>query len=361
MKAIFLITRGDAVGGASIHVKDMARHLIKDGHKAFVLVGQGDTVPALLRQNQVPYQSIPSLVRALSPLKDILALLRIIRILIAKQPDFISAHTSKAGVLGRIAGALLGIPVIYTPHCWSFADNFPNAKLYLLIERICSFLPAQVIAVSHYEQNLGIKSGVCAVENSQTIHNGMPDDNLPQTETSKQPPRLIMVARMDAQKDHQTLIQALGALSHLEWHLSLVGDGPLKHEIHTLAEHVGIQHRIDYRGYSSTVHDELLQAQIFVLVTHWESFPRSILEAMRAGLPVIATNTGGCSESVQDGKTGYITKASDPVDLTEKLKLLICDPSLRYEMGKASHQRYLEQFTFSHMYQKYLNLYKGLT
>ena len=91
-----------------------------------------------------------------------------------------------------------------------------------------------------------------------------------------------------------------------DWILDLVGDGPHEEAVRADAARLGLADRIRFLGLRSDVEALLAQSQLFVLTTHWEGFPRSILEAMRAGLPVIATSVGGIPESVEDGRTGYL-------------------------------------------------------
>ncbi len=360
MRILFILTRGDAVGGASIHVRDMSVRLMQDGHSVHVIVGHGDLVPNLLNEANISFTHLTSMGRSVSPVNDLLALLKISRITSSFHPDLISAHTAKAGALGRLVGRLFAIPTIYTPHCWSFVDEFPNAKLYLTIERCLKHTTDQIIAVSEHERLLGTESGVCNHKNSLTIHNGMPDLPPPFAEPSKPTPNIIMVARIDDQKDHTTLLHALNKIKDLNWSATFVGDGPLKNEIETLADHLKLKQRVSFLGYSKEINAELNKAQIFVLSTRWESFPRSILEAMRQNLPIIATNTGGCAESVKDNHNGFIVSVKDQNALANKLSVLIQDPLLREQMGNASRKRYLDKFHFDIMYRNYETLYKSL-
>jgi glycosyltransferase involved in cell wall biosynthesis len=102
----------------------------------------------------------------------------------------------------------------------------------------------------------------------------------------------------------------------------------------------------------------LAGSQIFVLISNWEGFPRSILEAMRAGLPVVATDVGGVSESVDDGVTGFLVPRGGTAELNDRLHRLIADPALRARMGALGRARYETHFTFEHMLRRTLNVYE---
>jgi glycosyltransferase involved in cell wall biosynthesis len=358
MRIVFIITRGDTVGGATIHVRDLSRRLIDDGHQVIVYVGAGEIVPKLLDEADVPFEQFVTMERAINPGRDLLTLWKLTWSLKKFHPDIVSAHTSKAGALARIICTMLRIPILYTPHCWSFVDHFPKAKLYRRIERWLRPFATVVIAVSEFERQIGLKEGACSEAKSVTIHNGMPA--LKRAELAKAaqvPPQLVMVARFDRQKDHSTLIQALAQLQEKPWTLNLIGDGPLMKEVQAQVTQAHLTNRVSFSGYSNQIEDALNRAQIFVLSTVWESFPRSILEAMRAGLPVVATDVGGCEESVLHGDNGYIFKLGNADNLAKLLKQLIDSSDLREQMGRKSRILYEERFTFDIMYNKYLQLY----
>jgi glycosyltransferase involved in cell wall biosynthesis len=153
------------------------------------------------------------------------------------------------------------------------------------------------------------------------------------------------------------MITALGELKDLSWKLTFLGDGPLRGDCIELAESLGLQDRIDFSGYSESVEEALTQHDIFALITNWEGFPRSILEAMAASLPVIVTDVGGSRESVLDGVTGTLVAGGDVENLTTALRSLITDHFLRRKMGEAGRERYLKHFTFETMFSNYAELY----
>jgi len=129
----------------------------------------------------------------------------------------------------------------------------------------------------------------------------------------------------------------------------------------SLAEELGISDRVVFSGQRRDVAERLAAADIFVLASRWEGFPRSILEAMRAGLPVAASDVGGSGESVVDGKTGYLVPREDPEALRTRLGELMASPDLRLQLGKAGRERYEKNFTFDAMYGKTLTVYKEVT
>jgi glycosyltransferase involved in cell wall biosynthesis len=167
-----------------------------------------------------------------------------------------------------------------------------------------------------------------------------------------------MVARFASQKDHATLLQALSGLLGMDWSLLLVGAGELEPGIRAqiLALNLGNHVRILPPG--TNVDRMLMEAQIYVLSTHFEAHPISILEAMRAGLPVIATDVGGISESVREGETGLLTRHADVDGLRKALARVIGDPALRVTLGNAGRHLWSTKFTASTMAARTVEVYQ---
>ena len=177
MRLVYVSARGDAFGGASLHVCDMARRLADDGHVVKVLIGGTPDmeVPRRLAAKGIDFECIPQMGRSINLKNDVLALRSLRRTIKEFCPDLISTHASKAGALGRIACVGLGVPVLYTPHCWSFTDGFPNAGLYLWIERLLAPLASRIITVCEQERQFGLDRSVGKAEKTLCIHNGVVD------------------------------------------------------------------------------------------------------------------------------------------------------------------------------------------
>ena len=366
LRIAYVMARGDAFGGASLHVCDLSRRLTDDGHTVRIFVGGTEDmeVPQRLAAKNLDFQCLPEMGRAINPGRDLKALLALRKKIKEFGPDLVSTHASKAGVLGRLACLGMRVPVIYTPHCWSFAEGFPNANIYQMIERGLAPLATRIITVCEQERQFGLSRGVGSASKTICVHNGVTDinQNSPDRDAraADEAPHILMVARFEQQKDQELLLQALGDNRDLDWRMTLVGDGPLKEACEELARECGIAARVDFAGYSNRVEEYLGRADIFALITHWEGFPRSILEAMRAGLPVVVSDVGGCSESVSDGVTGRVVRHGDREHLADALRDLLSDHQQRLEMGNRARETYVEKFTFETMYEKYLGLYGTL-
>lgn len=166
-----------------------------------------------------------------------------------------------------------------------------------------------------------------------------------------------MVARFAAQKNQAQLLDACAPLLQ-PYRLQFAGTGPTQPEIERRAELLGLTDRVEFLGDRSDVSAQLRQASIFALATNWEGFPLSILEAMRAGLPVVASDVGGVREAVLDGQNGFLIARHDTAAFTRALGRLLADADLRGRMARNSRRLFEERFTAELMLRKTLSLYR---
>jgi glycosyltransferase involved in cell wall biosynthesis len=348
VRIAYIVTRADPIGGVQIHIKDLAAAAQARGHVATVLCGGSGPFIDALRAQGTPTVVLQHLRVPIGPVRDLLALREIHAVVKDLRPDLLAVHSAKASVLGRLVAWRLGIPAVLTAHGWTFTPGFPpvQAAAYRHIERLVGPLATKIIAVSEFDRRLALEERIVTEDRIVTVHNGMPD--IPPRLTadpSRTPPRLIMVARLGAQKDHATLLRALEGLKHRQWELDLVGDGPLMGEMKSLAATLGLGDRARFLGQRMDVDTLLGQAQISLLVTNWEGFPLSIIESMRAGLPVVASSVGGIGEAICDGETGYLVARGDVAGLRDRIDRLLIDPTLRVRMGASGRARYEQYFT----------------
>jgi len=361
MKIAYVITRSDAIGGAQVHVRDLSLALINMGHRATVLVGGDGPFTEELAARGIPYRSLVHLARPIRPLTELKGSLEIRRALAELRPDLVSTHSSKAGWLGRLAARGLGIPVIFTAHGWAFAEGVPEGqrRFYALAERLAAPLADRIITVSECDCALALRYGVASPQKLVVIHNGMPDlGPACFARSESDPPRMVTVGRFEPQKDHPTLLRALVGLRNVSWELELVGDGPLLEPTKDFAARLGLAQRVRFLGARKNVAERLSKAQVFVLASHWEGFPRTILEAMRARLPVVASDVGGAREAVLEGETGFLVPRGAVEIMRERLQRLICDPDLAFRLGQAGRKRFEENFTLEKMVEKTLKVYR---
>ena len=367
MKIAYVITRADSVGGASIHVRDLARAMIERGHDVTVLVGGRGPVTEQLAAAAVPCVSLRCLERRIHPLRDLRAGAEMVTALRALGPDLVSTHTAKAGWIGRAAAHRLSIPALYTPHGWSIGSRMrlPLGAIFSLAEKVAARWCAAIVCVCEEEKRLALRKGIAGAGKLFVVHNGV-GDITPELRAcpARTPVRICSIARFASPKDHRTLLTALAALRSQPcsqpWELDLVGDGPLEAETRRLVSQLDLGGRVRFHGYLADPAPVLAAAQLFVLSSRSEAFPRSILEALRAGLPVVVSDVGGVGEAVADGVNGLLVPAGNPGKLATALGKLLEDTPLRERMGAAARAAYERSFRLECMVDRTAAIYVTL-
>lgn len=360
MKIVQLITHMNELGGAQVHVRDLSRRLIQDGHTVTIVCGGGEKIDQDLLIPAVAYVRCKFLIRNIHLVKDFIALLEIRQKIKKLQPDIVAIHSSKAGILGRIACWSLRVPFVFTAHGWSFTEGVGKKRqfLYRRIEKWIGKISKTVITVCDYDRNLALRYQVLPFEKLKTIHNGVIDMRKGRLESKpRETVNILMVARFEKPKKQQELIEALLPLEELNWHMLFAGDGSLRKESVQFVQAHNLGHKVTFLGNHSNIPALLNDSDIFVLTSSWEGLPLSILEAMSQELPIIASNVGGVKEVVRDWRNGFLIHEN----LSEKLSLLINDGLLRQKMGNKSREIYESSFTFEKMYEKTLSMYYNLT
>lgn len=348
------------MGGASVHVLDLANYAIQQGHEVTIIVGGKGIFNQKANEKEINCISSRRLVRAIHPINDFLAFFELKKLIVSIAPDVVHLHSTKAGVIGRLVARSLGIPAIFTAHGWAFTEGVSSfhAKLYKQVERFMSRLSSKIITVSTYDKYLAVENNVASEELIETVHNGVPIIECNFVKRQHDACSLIMVARFDQPKNHKDLITALLQISHLSWQLELVGSGPLLSEVKNYTNQLGLEHRVTFSGECHDVANRISQADIFLLISNWEGLPLTIIEAMRARLPVIVSNVGGVSELVIDNETGVLVDRGDINTIASTLSDLIQSQAKRLKMGELGYQRYLHFFTADQMFAKTFKVYK---
>jgi glycosyltransferase involved in cell wall biosynthesis len=343
LKVLYVITSAD-YGGAQIHLRDLISAL-KGRVEPVIATGKGSFLIEEAHAAGIPVHIVPHLTRPIRPVTDLIATAELARIIRIEKPAIVHAHTSKAGVVARLAATLTGTPKVFTVHSWSFVEgsSWLQDRVAVVAERIAAKLGGLMITVSESNRNMGLAKRIGRPEQMITVWNGMHDIPERAVHGPKRTPRVVMVARFVAQKDHATLLRALAPIES-PWFLSLAGDGPLLQSTKELSHKLGIADRIAFLGRCDDVGGLLAESDIFVLSSLFEGMPLGVLEAMRAGLPLVATDNGGTREAVTDGVNGYLIPVGNDMAMRGRLTRLLHDSDLRSRFGAASRLRYEADF-----------------
>lgn len=363
MKIAYVTTLSSPVGGAQVHVRDLSEALIKRGHACEVFVGAEGVLTDWLKDRSIPFHLVPFLNHSINPIHDRKAVRALTELLAAFKPDIVSTHSSKAGIVGRLAARRLGIPSIYTAHGWCFLDTTGPLTAFLgwQAEMYCARFTSRIITVSESDRELAIRKRLCDPSKIVAVHNGMPDvgpEHAADPGSNASPVHIVMIARFSAQKDHGSLLKALSGIKELNWRLSLVGDGPDERKVRDLVSQLGLENKVVFVGSVKSVLEILKSAHVYVLTTFSEGLPRSIIEAMRAGLPVVSNRVAGIPEQVEHGRNGFVHEVGDVDGVRESLDRLIRDPELRSKMGAESRKLYLSRFTSERLIEETYRVYE---
>lgn len=361
---IALILRPDR-GGAFTHVAQLSRALTDAGHDVFVC-GPFDPGRAEIAGTVVPLD----IVRPVSPRADLATATRFARLVRRLKPDLIHAHGSKGGVIGRLAKvASPRTPVVFTPHLYAFDNYFAapaQRRLYRLVERALAPLATRVIAVSESERLHAAEIG--PGRRTRVVHNGIDPVRTDAVhpvvaELSAGGPVVCTVAELRASKGVITLVEAMPLVRerHPGVSLAIAGDGDERAAIEARTAELGLASAVRLLGTTPGPDSVLAGATVFANPAYAEAFPYTVIEAMSASLPIVATDVGGTSEAVsEDGSAGLLVPPGDAAALAQAISALLADTELSRRLGAAAHDRFEQEFTTAHMIAGILSVYAEL-
>lgn len=366
MKILYIITKSE-LGGAQMHLLEVVRYMHNAGHSVLVVAGTDGWLMHELAAIGIKCTVLPTLVREISPIKDVKTMRFLCNIVEAEQPNIIHCHSSKAGIVGRIAGFVKHVPTIFTAHGWAFTGGVSTSKriFYALIEYLMLAITNRVICVSEYDCNLAAKWFLHRYAKIVTVHNGIADKKCKMHAGNDVDAclKMVSVARFSQQKNNIGLIKAVEQLNTQyprKLQLNLVGDGPLLAECQEYVSNHNLGETVHFLGSRTDVENILLQNDIFCLISNYEGLPISIIEAMRAGLPIIASDVGGVNELVQDGVNGCLIPRGNVSELVDKLEYVLKHREIIESMGEASRKIYEQEYTADRMNKKILAVYDGI-
>jgi glycosyltransferase involved in cell wall biosynthesis len=323
-RVVNVITRLD-VGGAQETVVRSCVELRRRSVDAIILAGteQGHGGDSAQRAADagVPVISEPRL-RSSVGVSDVAAVMAVRRHLRAGAATIVHTHSSKAGVIGRLAARSLGLPVVHTVHGWSFNDEQPAAlrRSIVLVERSLAKITDALVVVSEGDARLGFAHGIGRPDQYHLIRSGISFDELaaaagapPLDAPGWERPIVATIGRLAPQKDPLSLVRAFAEMraSLQRGSLVIVGDGPLRGAVLAEARRLGVSASVHVLGVRADATAVLARADVFALPSRWEGLPRAMIEAMVLGIPVVATCVGGVGDVLRDGETGFVVSVGD--------------------------------------------------
>jgi glycosyltransferase involved in cell wall biosynthesis len=356
-RVLLLITLAE-VGGAQTYVASLLPALVDRFDVSIAAHGPGPLRDAAAEAG-VRFIALEHVRRPIRPWRDMAGFVELVRLLRRERPDILHASSSKAGLLGRLAAVVARVPIrIFTVHGWAFAAHSGSASaLYRHADRLAGRLTTMTVCVSENERMAGIRAGTCSTKKTVVIPNAVSLESTPRARHERAVPLIVSVGRLKAPKDFLTLVRALAELPEDSYEALIVGDGPERPSLERELRRLGLEERVRLAGERHDVPALLATADVFVLSSRSEGMPVSVLEAMAAELPVVASRVGGVPELVVDGETGFLVRPADPRALATALAWLVDHRELRARLGAAGRVRAETRFNLNSFRRAHLELY----
>jgi glycosyltransferase involved in cell wall biosynthesis len=344
MKVLYVVTSADQ-GGAQHYTLTLAQHF-----KGTIAFGtEHDWLFKQARKEQIPTIELKHLRRAINPYHDLLAFFELRRLIKKERPDLLHVSSSKAGVLASLAARGSNIPVVYTVHGFVLQEELRAYKraLYGFMERLGAKHRAHTIAVSKADYGALLAAGVVRREACSVVYNGIGaidflGRGISRKELGLPAEGLIVgtIANLYENKGIDILIQAIAQLRPEAQRsitaVAIIGEGPERARLERLIATHELADKIHLLG--SRNGGQLLKAfDIFVLPSRKEGMPFALLEALQAGLPIIATDVGGIRETVD--AAAILIKPEQPIQLARELEQFVSDEKLRNRLSIAAKDR----------------------
>jgi glycosyltransferase involved in cell wall biosynthesis len=366
------------VGGAQENTLFTAQLLDRKYYNVEILSGpQTGSEGSLIEEGRLKGLNItimPSLVRQINPWLDIKALWQIALYLRKNHFAIVHTHSSKAGILGRLAAKLAGVPVIiHTVHGWSFHDHMPKVTkvAYIFLERFCARFTDALIVVTDRDVQKGLQAHIGKQNQYHKIRSAIslqefdPDriDRGQIRQSLSIPTNALVlgtVGRFSAQKNPLEWVAVAEKISREipDCKFLMVGDGPLLPQVKTTLKANNLMEKFIFPGIQRNIPQMLAAMDVFLLTSLWEGLPRVIPQAMLMRLPVVATRVDGSSEIIEDGKNGFLCAPGDKEFLAERCLQLLKDPNLRQEISLKGSEIAKKNYDLNQMIAQIDDLYK---
>lgn len=372
VKVAHIITRLE-LGGAQQNTLYCCEHHDRKQYDVILISGMGGYLDdqAQKIKNCKTYL-LPELKHPIRPWWDLRALHRLKQILKDEKVDLVHTHSSKAGILGRLAAKRVGVPcVLHTVHGWGFYPGqfFLARWLYQALERWAARFTDLIITVSEENRQTGLKARIGRPEQYQVIHSGIDPKQyqlsfLKARQARKKlksegRPCVLVLSNFKKQKSPMDVVEVSVELKRrLPYVLFLwAGDGPILQRVEKSIRERGLEGNFYLLGWREDVAELLAASDALLLTSIYEGLPRVVLQAMAAGKPVVATAVSGTPEAVKDGVNGSLHPPHDTSGMAKSLHSILSNPRLGRKMGKAGRGLLQGSFLINEMLRQIEEIY----
>jgi glycosyltransferase involved in cell wall biosynthesis len=360
------------LGGAQQNTLHTVRHLDRARFDPVLVSGPGGVLDAEAAAGGVAWHVVPELRREISPARDLAALARLTRLMRRLAPRIVHTHSSKAGILGRWAATLAGVPhIVHSIHGYGFhpGQGWLTRGALVSLERITGRLATSAfVAVSRENLRTGLDLELFDARHVSLIRSGVPlADFSPRTEArpAGAPLTVGMIACLKRQKAPVDFVEVASRVvrdrgaSLAPVRFVLVGDGALRGEVERAVARAGLGGVVHLAGWRRDIPEVLRGFDVMLHTSRWEGLPRVFPEAMATGLPIVATRVDGAPEAIEEGVTGYLLEPGDVEGLARRVGELLEDEPLRRRLGAQALSR-VEPWDIDAMVRRQERLYEDL-
>lgn len=366
------------LGGAQEVAMRVVSGLDRQRFRPVLIAGPGGLLTDEAHALQgVELRLVPSLVREIHPLQDLRALWELVATFQRLRPKIVHTHSSKAGILGRIAAWLAGVPcILHTIHGYGVtpAQPFWLQRLLIGVEWMVGRVTTRWITVSQADRRQGIEWGLFTASQVSVVRPGIdPEAFSARIEASERdrlraslgvgPEDLLVgtVACLKPQKSPEDYIRVAALVCRRMPAATcfLVGDGALRPRIEAMIQAEGLQGRVILLGWRRDVPALLKALDVFVLTSHWEGLPCAMLEARASRVPIVATRVGGAAEAIVEGIQGTLCPPGDVRAIAGRVCQILEDARLRADLRNGGEEL-PEEFTIQETVKQYQSLYTYL-
>jgi glycosyltransferase involved in cell wall biosynthesis len=372
------------MGGPALHVSYLTAGLAKRGYETTLVAGSlapgEDSMAFVADELGVDVVRIDELHREISPARDVVAAIRLARLIRKLRPHILHTHTAKAGAVGRFAALLAGDArppvVVHTFHGHVLRGYFDpvRARAFRELERTLARSTTALIAVSPQVRNDLVELDVAPATRFAVVRLGIElDQRVAPSVNGRVETRRVLgigerpftvgwIGRMTGIKRTDDVLLAFKSLRErgIDARLCLVGDGPDREEVERRAHELGVMRDTLFLGYQEEVASFFAAFDVFILASANEGTPVTAIEALAAGKPVVATRVGGIPDVVRDGEDGFLVPPGDVEALADRLAELATDDQLRERMGEAARARVRERYSVERLVDDVDRLYRSL-
>lgn len=363
-------------GGVGTHVLDLGAGLLERGHDVEIALPRSASRAADFETLGVPLHDVPLVPEIAAAADNFRAFRGLLSVMRQGRFDVVHVQDLKAGALGRPAARLAKVPaIVYTPHGFAHRTQHMRGRsgtrlrraLTFGVERSLTPITDRIVAVCEDELLAAVADGVAPADRFTVVPYGVADGSGadPDPELSAfaagEPlvgfmTRLVTRKGVDILLDALVLLRDRGALPRT----ALVGNGDRRDDLVARITEEGLGDRVTVRPFSTPVWPKLAAFDVFVLPTLWDVFPIAVLEAMAAGVPVVASDVNGLPESVDDGVTGMLVESGRAEPLADAIARQVADVGLRSRMGAAGRAAYERRFQPPRMVDAIEGVYREL-